>query len=80
MSRCRHVTRVSDAYGVSCETCKKALKGYGYGGYLTHELTGDERCIHVWGGDYIGMQECDYCFDIRDNPKKKRKSDWRKAF
>jgi len=70
MSKCRHFKRVSDSNGVSCKACKKALAGYGYGGFLTSSLTGNERCKHVWSGQYAGMEECDYCFEIREQSKK----------
>jgi hypothetical protein len=66
MSSCQHFKRVSDSYGVSCKACRKPLKGYGYGGYLTKSLTGVEKCIHEWDESDPAMQECNYCFEIRE--------------
>ena len=73
MNGCQHLSTVGDNYGESCKDCKKARKGYGYGGYRTHELTGDEKCIHEWSGQYMGMEECNYCFEIREQRKNRRR-------
>ena len=70
---CEHNKRIGDNYGVSCQTCKKQLEGYGYGGFMGGSLTGDERCIHVWSGQYAGMEECDYCFEIREQVRERKK-------
>jgi hypothetical protein len=70
MSRCRHPKQISDEYGVSCQLCKKPLKGYGFGGFLKGSLTGEEICLHEWDKSDPEMQECNYCFEIREQPKK----------
>ena len=66
MNMCQHLKRIGDNYGVSCQTCGKQLEGYGYGGFFGSSLKGNERCIHKWSEQYAGMEECDYCFEIRE--------------
>jgi len=65
--QCEHRKRIGDNYGLSCQDCGEQLEGYGYGGFFdTSSLTGDEPCIHVWDTSDPEVEECNYCFDIRD--------------
>jgi hypothetical protein len=75
MNNCQHLRRVGDNYGESCADCGKQLRGYGYGGWFGVNLTGTEKCIHLWsrvGEDYvegvnrIRHEVCVYCEEWRE--------------
>ena len=70
MHICEHTKRVGDNYGVSCQDCGVTLEGYGYGGWFSSNLTGRERCLHVWWKVSLGEEECPYCHATRERAHK----------
>ena len=67
IKECEHNNRIGDNYGESCRNCGKQLNGYGYGGWFGANLTGQERCIHLWSpiGEG-GAMVCVYCEAWKD--------------
>lgn len=62
---CKHLRRVGDNYGESCQDCGKQLSGFGYGGWFGRNMTGHEQCIHLWSS--MGEWEiCIYCEEMRE--------------
>ena len=62
MNDCKHLSRVGDNYGESCADCGKQMSGYGFGGWFGINITGKEKCIHLWApmGEG-GAKVCIYC-------------------
>ena len=69
MSTCQHFKRIGDNYGVSCQSCRAVLEGYGYGGFFGSNLKGNEDCIHgeyAWYKESAEKEECMYCHRVRE--------------
>ncbi len=67
---CDHKKRIGDNYGLTCQDCGEQLEGYGYGGWFGRNITGNRKCIHVWGKISAEEEQCLYCEEIREREKK----------
>lgn len=60
--KCTHLSIRGDNYGETCNQCGEQLAGYGCGGFFGSNLTGYEKCIHVFSPMFIGGgRACIYC-------------------
>lgn len=60
---CPHRNRIGDNYGESCKDCGEQLSSYGWGGWFGSNLTGSEKCIHLFApmGEPGSEEICIYC-------------------
>ena len=71
MNDCKHLSRVGDNYGESCQDCGQQLSGFGFGGWFGANITGNERCIHSWTPASTDVRYCIYCEQWEDGQEVK---------
>jgi len=70
MNPCEHTRKIGDNYGISCQDCGEVLEGYGCGGWFGSNLSGRERCLHIWWKISASEEECQYCHKTREREMK----------